>query len=86
VPANPGAWKEAGHFSLTDSKTWKTYECVISDAQFDGRCNGADIRLEFNAAVAPAIASLTLNNLDRTKETLTLPPSPRSVLIVFERM
>ena len=85
VPENPGTWKQAGKFRRTDSKTWKTYTCLISDAQFDGRCNGADLRLEFQAAAAPAIASLTLDNLDRTNGTVTLPPSPRSALIVFER-
>jgi len=84
VPATPGAWKEAGKFTLTNTKTWKTFECELSDALFGGRCNGGDIRLEFDPASPPAVGSLKLTNRDRS-ETVTLPPQPNSELIVFEK-
>ncbi len=85
-PPSPGAWKEAGKFALADTKTWKTFKCDVADALFNGRCNGADIRLEFNAAAPPAIASLKLSNKDRTPQTVTLPSPPHSTLIVFEKL
>ncbi|MEN6451691.1 MAG: NPCBM/NEW2 domain-containing protein [Thermoguttaceae bacterium] len=85
VPATPGAWKEAGRFTLGNTKTWKTFECDVSDAMFGGRCNGADIRLEFDPAAAPAIASLKLVNRDPAK-TITLPPQPTSAMVLFEKL
>ena len=86
TPPSPGAWKEAGRFALADTNTWKTFQCELSDALFSGRCNGADIRLEFNPAAPPAIGSLKLSNRDRTTETLTLPTPPHSALIVFRKL
>jgi len=62
VAANhPGAWKEAGRFKLTDTKTWNTYKCSVDDAKFAGRCNGADIRFEITSgSVRPAIGRVKL--------------------------
>jgi len=58
---NPGAWKEAGRFKLTDTKTWKTYNCSVDDAKFAGRCNGADIRFEITSgSVNPAVGRVQL--------------------------
>ncbi|MEN6459290.1 MAG: NPCBM/NEW2 domain-containing protein [Thermoguttaceae bacterium] len=86
VPAAPGAWKVAGTFTLANTKKWKTFQCNIDDALFGGRCNGADIRLDFDPATPPAVASLKLTNRMRTGDTITLPPRPHSVLVVFEKL
>ena len=48
VKDNPGAWKNGGKLKLKNTRRWKIAEFTISDALFDGRCNGADIR--FNCA------------------------------------
>jgi sialate O-acetylesterase len=45
VKENPGAWKNGGNLKLENTLTWKKAEFPITDALFDGRCNGADIRL-----------------------------------------
>lgn len=45
VKDSPGAWKEGGKLKLENTCTWKKAEFTIADALFDGRCNGADIRL-----------------------------------------
>lgn len=45
VKNNPGAWKNGGKLKLENTLTWKIAEFTITDAHFDGRCNGADIRL-----------------------------------------
>jgi alpha-galactosidase len=84
-PTTPGAWKEAGTFTLSDSKKWKIFECKVSDAFFRGRCNGADIRFEINGDVAPAIASLKLINMNPTAEESAM-CQPASSLIVFEKL
>jgi alpha-galactosidase len=84
-PQNPGAWKEAGNFALTDTKTWKTFECNISDAFFNGRCDRADVRLEISSDVATAVGSLKLININATAEDITI-FEPRSSLIVFEKL
>jgi len=61
VETDPGAWKEAGKFQLTDTKTWKTYECTVLDAKFAGRCNGSDFRFEINSGDAkPAVSMVKL--------------------------
>jgi hypothetical protein len=41
----PGAWKQGGKLKLENTLTWKKAEFTLEDAFFDGRCNGADIRL-----------------------------------------
>jgi len=41
----PGAWKIGGKIKLQNTLTWKKAAFVLTDAFFDGRCNGADIRL-----------------------------------------
>ncbi|MCE5267748.1 MAG: alpha-galactosidase, partial [Planctomycetaceae bacterium] len=82
-PTRPGAWKKAGVFTLTDTKTWKTYRRDLPDAFFGSRCNAADIRLE--SVSPPAVASLKLTDLG-TSDTITLPPQPRSALVVFEKL
>ena len=45
VKDTPGAWKNGGNLKLENTRTWKIAEFAITDALFDGRCNGADIRL-----------------------------------------
>ncbi|MBM4104190.1 MAG: sialate O-acetylesterase [Planctomycetes bacterium] len=45
VKENPGAWKNGGNLKLENTLIWKKAEFTITDALFDGRCNGADIRL-----------------------------------------
>lgn len=61
VAKNPGAWKEAAKFTMTDTKTWKTFMCTVSDAKFAGRCNGSDIRLEIKSgALRPAIRTVRI--------------------------
>lgn len=59
--ASPGAWKEAGKFQLADTKTWKTYQCTVNDAQFARRCNGFDFRFEISSGEArPAVGMVKL--------------------------
>ena len=41
----PGAWKNGGKLKLQNTLKWKKAEFILMDAFFDGRCNGADIRL-----------------------------------------
>jgi hypothetical protein len=41
----PGAWKDGGKLKLENTRKWKKAEFTLTDAFFDGRCNGADIRL-----------------------------------------
>jgi len=61
VETSPGAWKEAGRFQRTDTKTWKTYRCTVNDAKFACRCNGFDIRFEIHARDGrPAIGMVKL--------------------------
>jgi hypothetical protein len=55
VPSNPGAWKEAGKFALTDTREWKTFTCAVADAKFAGRCNGNDLRLEIVGSDVPPV-------------------------------
>jgi hypothetical protein len=63
--ATPGAWKTAGLFQLTDTKTWKTYECTVSDAVFAGRCNGGDLRFDVTGAnVPPAVGSVRISRAE----------------------
>jgi hypothetical protein len=45
-PDTWGAWKEAITIQCTGTGAWKTIAFNIPDAMFDGRCNGADLRLE----------------------------------------
>lgn len=45
VKDNPGAWKNGGNLKLENTRKWKKAEFTITDAFFDGRCNGADVRL-----------------------------------------
>ncbi|MCK5564069.1 MAG: hypothetical protein KAJ07_02390 [Planctomycetes bacterium] len=45
VKTAPGAWKHGGKLKLQNSGKWKVGEFTFDDAFFDGRCNGADIRL-----------------------------------------
>ena len=42
---SPGAWKSGGNLKLENTRLWKKAEFTIDDAFFEGRCNGADIRL-----------------------------------------
>ncbi len=41
----PGAWKHGGKLKLENTGKWKIAKFTIDDAFFNGRCNGADIRL-----------------------------------------
>ena len=59
-----GAYKNAEPMVYTDSKTWKTYQVTVSDALFIGRCNKADLRLEFPAKIQPVIAQLKITRVD----------------------
>lgn len=62
----PGAWKMAGLFPLTNTKTWKRFECVIRDAKFTGRCNGGDLRFEIDSGdVQPAVGLVKLTKMDQ---------------------
>jgi sialate O-acetylesterase len=45
VKENPGAWKNGGNLKIENTLTWKKAEFTITDGLFDGRCNGADFRL-----------------------------------------
>jgi hypothetical protein len=45
VKDHPGAWKNGGNLKLENTRTWKKAEFTVTDAFFDGRCNGADVRL-----------------------------------------
>ena len=65
LPHAPGAWKTAAVFKLTDTKTWKTIECTVPDALFEGRCNGADLRFDIHSGDArPAIASVKITRAE----------------------
>ena len=60
-----GAWKEAGRFAFTDTKTWKSFRIAVTDALFTGRCGGGDLRLNINNRQAlPAIARFTISRND----------------------
>ncbi len=51
APQVPGAFKEAlGKIQLQDSHQWRTYVFSVPDARFNNGCNGADFRLEAQAA------------------------------------
>jgi len=63
ISDRPGAWKPAGQFKLTDSHQWKTYECMVTDALFAGRCNDNDIRLNIHAEPAPVVAAVRITRL-----------------------
>ena len=65
IPGSPGAWKEAGTITLTDSGTWTNASFTIRDAWFDGRCNGADFRLQSVAGTDYTIGSVTVSRRDR---------------------
>jgi hypothetical protein len=61
APDTWGAWKEAAYVECTGSRTWKTLDFPIPDARFDGRCNGADLRIEVAArGTTPAVRLVTL--------------------------
>ena len=45
VKNSPGAWASGGKLKLENTGKWKKVEFTFNDAFFDGRCNGADIRL-----------------------------------------
>lgn len=61
VPENPGAWKEAAKFQITNSKAWKTFTCEVDDAKFAGRCNGGDLRFEISSGdVQPTIGAVRI--------------------------
>ena len=61
--ATGGPWKPAGRLALTDTRTWKHWEVEVADAAFRSRCNGADIRLNIDAAAPPALGALTISRL-----------------------
>ena len=61
IPETPGAWKEAGRFKLTGTNSWKTFSFRVNDAMFERRCNGGDIRLDFQTGkVRPAVEFMTI--------------------------
>jgi len=41
-----GVFKELGHFRMEGSGQWRMVEFEVTDGRFNGRCNGADIRLD----------------------------------------
>jgi hypothetical protein len=45
---DPGAWKYAGKIKLKNTGHWSVLEIPVADAFFNGRCNGADIRMNSN--------------------------------------
>ena len=59
-----GAYKNADPIIYTDSKTWKTYRCKMSDALFIGRLGKADFRLEFPGHIQPVIAQVKITRND----------------------
>jgi len=44
----PGAWKFAGKIKLKNTDRWVVLEIPVQDAFFNGRCNGADLRVMGN--------------------------------------
>jgi arabinogalactan oligomer / maltooligosaccharide transport system substrate-binding protein len=61
APDTWGAWKEAAFIRCSGTRTWSTAEFDLPDAQFDGRCNGADLRIEVAAqGKIPAVRSVIL--------------------------
>jgi arylsulfatase A-like enzyme len=60
-PKGAGVFKKAGGAAVRESGAWKTAEFHLTDAQFSGRCNGADLRIGFaQPDRAPVIADVTL--------------------------
>jgi ABC-type glycerol-3-phosphate transport system substrate-binding protein len=56
-----GAWKEATVIECTGERRWKQVPFLIPDAQFDGRCNGADLCIEVAArGNKPAVKAVIL--------------------------
>ena len=48
--ATSGPWKTSQlTVNMTNSLQWRVATAYMSDAYFGGRCNGSDVRLEFNA-------------------------------------
>jgi maltose-binding protein MalE len=61
APDTWGAWKEAAFITCTGTRSWKTADFPLPDARFDGRCNGADLRIEVTAkGKVPAIRAVVL--------------------------
>jgi hypothetical protein len=61
APDTWGTWKEALFIACAGSRTWKRVDFPIPDAQFDRRCNGADLRIEIVAqGRVPAVRTVVL--------------------------
>ena len=61
APDTWGAWKEAAFISCTGTRTWMSLDFPLPDAMFDGRCNGADLRIEVAAkGKVPAVRAVIL--------------------------
>jgi hypothetical protein len=58
---SPGAWKSAGTIVFADSGIWTNASFAIEDAWFDGRCNGADFRLQSAAGVDYTLGSVAVS-------------------------
>ncbi|QHI69708.1 sulfatase family protein [Tichowtungia aerotolerans] len=56
-PNLKGAFKPYGDFYVEDSNVWKTNFFLLTDAQFSGRCHGADFRLDFSKSDADPVVS-----------------------------
>jgi hypothetical protein len=61
TPGSPGAWKGAGTLAFADSGEWRTARIAIEDARFDGRCNGADLRLQSASGIDYTLGSVTIS-------------------------
>lgn len=62
APDTWGAWKEALVVACEGSRTWKSADFPLPDAMFDGRCNGADLRIEVAAmGSVPAVRAVVLS-------------------------
>ncbi len=61
----PGAWKSAGKLDFKGSKSWKKASFVVTDAYFNNRCNGKDIRLSAFSSDPLIVGGLRIKKLDR---------------------
>jgi hypothetical protein len=58
-----GLYTHAGGFKLTDSKSWKTFNCTVNNALFVSRLSGADLRLDIRSDVPPIVAAVRIGKV-----------------------
>jgi hypothetical protein len=47
-PNGPGSWKPLGTITINGTKSWRKVQFEVSDALFNQRLNGNDIRVQYN--------------------------------------